>query len=263
MIAIRTKILELLAGIRGGSLVLCVGLILALPAYADGPTFGELLAQAKAQAAAGHRWSPPGDNMTETVMKMMDIVPTATHDQLAELSALLESDKSTPPSETGGLGAPPNRQATRDAAPTSDTPSSTVPSPIVPSPLAPPDGVQPTSPAPKAMSPPTGPDRPRPAISGVVAPQPSARSAALFARGQDAERLGDFSGARRFYASAAQLGEAAAARNLGRLYDPAYLRQTALGGVDPDPDQARYWYQRAVQLGDTQAGPLLEALSVR
>jgi TPR repeat protein len=85
----------------------------------------------------------------------------------------------------------------------------------------------------------------------------------LFARGLDAELHGDFSGARRFYASAAQQGDAAAARNLGRLYDPVYLKQVALGGIDSNPALARHWYERAVRLGDAEAGPLLQALSVR
>jgi TPR repeat protein len=100
---------------------------------------------------------------------------------------------------------------------------------------------------------------------GSPQPLPSADSRAglLFARGLDAERLGDFSAARRYYLTAAQHGGAAAARNLGRLYDPAYLGQTALGGIDPDPELARRWYERAVRLGDADAGPLLEALSVR
>ena len=85
----------------------------------------------------------------------------------------------------------------------------------------------------------------------------------LFARGLDAERRGDLSAARRFYSTSARQGDAAAARNLGRLYDPAYLKQAALGGVDPDPAMARFWYDFAVKLGDSGAGPLLEALSSR
>jgi TPR repeat protein len=89
------------------------------------------------------------------------------------------------------------------------------------------------------------------------------RAGLLFARGLDAEHRGDFSAARRFYSTAARQGDAAAARNLGRLYDPAYLRQTALGGVDPDPELARFWYDFAIRLGDTGAAPLLEALSSR
>jgi TPR repeat protein len=85
----------------------------------------------------------------------------------------------------------------------------------------------------------------------------------LFARGLDAEHRGDVSGARRFYLSAAQQGDAAAARNLGRLYDPVYLAQTTLGGIDPDPALAQRWYERAIRLGDAEAAPLLEALSTR
>jgi TPR repeat protein len=85
----------------------------------------------------------------------------------------------------------------------------------------------------------------------------------LFARGQQAERQGDISGARRFYSSAAQQGHAMAARDLGRLYDPAYLKQTAQGGIDADPAIARQWYERAIAMGDAEAGPLVEALSLR
>lgn len=89
------------------------------------------------------------------------------------------------------------------------------------------------------------------------------RAGMLFARGLDAEGRGDYSAARRFYSTAARQGDAAAARNLGRLYDPAYLRRNTLGGVDPDPELARFWYDFAVRLGDSGAGPLLEALSTR
>jgi TPR repeat protein len=94
-------------------------------------------------------------------------------------------------------------------------------------------------------------------------PGPGTRTALLFARGLEAEHRGDLSEARRFYSSAARQGDAAAARKVGRLYDPAYLRQTAVGGIDPDPTLAREWYKRAVTLGDAEALPLLEALSVR
>lgn len=185
---------------------LLAGTTAAPAGSADRPSFAALLAKAEAQAAAGHRWSPPGDNMTETVAGMMDMISTATPQQLAALSALLEKDGShAPPALT------PNQAA----------------SPVPPS-----------------------------------AP-PSARSVELLSRGKDAENLGDVSGARRFYASAAAQGNAAAALALGRLYDPTYLKQTALGGIDPDPALARHWYERAAALGDAEAGPLLEALSVR
>lgn len=191
---------------------LLAGAITTPAVSADKPSFGELLAKAEAQAATGHRWSPPGDNMTETVVSMMDMISTATPQQLAELSALL-----------GKNGTPaPQAAATADTVPAA---------------------------------------QPRPEEKPPAAP--SARSIELLSRGKDAENRGDISGARRFYASSATQGNAAAALSLGRLYDPAYLKYTTSGGIDADPALARHWYERAAALGDAEAGPLLEALSVR
>jgi hypothetical protein len=315
------------AGIRCSLLAICLGLMTLSSAHADSRSFADLLARAKAQAATGHRWEPAGDNMTETIVSMMDLIPTATPEQLTELSALLESSMSGAPPNTASPDSlteqsitpvPPSRAsseirnapalATVGSAPSSVFPEQSVPGevqqdvpsliiprvaipgvampgqampsqiapgriapiPVAPSPITPspimPDPVASIPAAPRQVA-------PRPVMSGPVMPDgfapdqamPDADSRAglLFARGLDAELRGDFSGARRFYTSAAQRGDAAAARNLGRLYDPAYLRQTALGGVDPDPALARGWYERAIKLGDTDAGPLLEALSVR
>jgi TPR repeat protein len=229
------------------------------PAFARDASFADLLAKAEAQAAAGHRWSPPGDNMTETVAGMMDLISTATPQQLAELSALLEKD--------GGPSA-------REAA--SGQPR-LAPAPPPPAPVSPPARAQTseparleTSPAPRAQPapPPAAVEPKRPTSAGPNAPAPNARAPnaramELLTRGEEAEHLGDVSGARRFYASAASQGNAKAALSLGRLYDPAYLKQTALGGIDPDPAQARQWYERALALGNSEAGPLLEALSLR
>jgi TPR repeat protein len=105
-------------------------------------------------------------------------------------------------------------------------------------------------------------DRPKQPIVAVPS-RPGSRAAELFVRGQKAEQSGDLSAARRLYASAARQGVAAAARDLGRLYDPAYLKHTALGGIDPDPTLARHWYEQAVTMGDVEAGPLLDALALR
>lgn len=237
------------AGIRNCLLAIYTVLITALPAYAETRTFADLLAQAKVQAATGHRWTPPGDNMTETVMHMMDIIGTATPAQLSELSGLLD----------GGLSVPPPPAPSADS-PTEERPARAVPAP----PASPPPAVALAAPT----SPPALPDHPEPGpaspiISSQAVPAPGSRAGVLFARGLDAELRGDISGARRFYLSSANQGDAAAARNLGRLYDPAYLKQNALGGVDPDPALARHWYERAVRLGDPEAGLLLEALSVR
>jgi hypothetical protein len=59
-----------------------VVLVMTRPAFADDPKFADLLARAEAQAAAGHRWAPSGDNMTETVGAMMKLISSATPEQL-------------------------------------------------------------------------------------------------------------------------------------------------------------------------------------
>ena len=323
------------AGIRSGffalwAVLLGAVLLAAFPATANSPTFADLLAKAKAQASAGHRWTPPGDNMTETIMQMMELVPTATAAQLGDLGALLESDKGAPPptaykkppdasastepltqpktdqppAEPGAKpgmdqgvtdpgsgpavnhdGSGPDTAASEDHKPSESasktldgfptsppapptTATASLPSPIAPapSPGAPP-GPSPGLAIPPFPAPPATPsaksEHPDVAAPAKVLPSPGPRANSLFTRGLDAEHQGDFSAARRFYLSAAEQGNAAAARNLGRLYDPAYLKHTALGGVDPDPALARQWYERALKLGDSQAGPLLEAISQR
>jgi hypothetical protein len=281
------------AGIRCILLAVCVALTTVPYAHAENRSFADLLAQAKAQAAGGHRWAPAGDNAAETIMRMIDLIPTATPAQLSELSALIESGRPSPPPtasnselmsgdrSTPAVPPPPASQPPASPAIAAPAPPPVLPvlparpvpeqagqvalgqvppSPITPNPITPsPITHGPIGPGPIAP----GPVAPGPVVPGQAIPDAGSRAAVLFARGLDAELHGDLSGARRFYSSAAQQGDAAAARHLGRLYDPTYLKQTALGGVDPDPALARHWYQRAVRLGDTEAGPLLEALSVR
>jgi TPR repeat protein len=101
---------------------------------------------------------------------------------------------------------------------------------------------------------------------GTAKPRPLAAPAFikdLFARGHAAEQRGDISAARRYYAIAADNGLADAARALGRLYDPAYLHDKTVGGIDPDPDAARRWYERADELGGQNAASFQKTLSVR
>lgn len=268
-----------------GLLTICIATSAMKPAQAEERSFASLLARAKSQVAAGHRWAPPGDNMGETIMSMMDLVSTATPSQLAELSALLESTKPAPPLPPNAgpqtnddiAATPPAPPEPSEEAPAADAP---IPPPAGQAAAAPQRADQPAgsvaSVAPASPSP--APQRPGPADSPTAVPSQAApsqltpnpagpgtaaRAAILFARGLEAERQGDISGARRFYFSAAQQGDGAAAHNLGRLYDPAYLRQTTMGGVEPDPALARRWYETAIKLGDAASIPLLQALSQR
>src|SRR5690348_13180666 len=116
-----------------------------------------------------------------------------------------------------------------------------LPPAVLPPPVAaaPPAAALPPPAAPRtaAVSPPAGTSTaaatPAPARRPMVRP-PDPHADALFARGKAAEEQGDISGARRFYAAAAERGHAAAARDLGRLYDPAVLDHIAVGGIDAD-----------------------------
>jgi hypothetical protein len=289
----------------GTSRVLLITAIIAAGSFsvrAEERTIADLLTRAEAQAAAGHRWAPPGDNMTETVAVMMDIIAQATPEQLVELSNLLEKNSSNPPSPSSAQATPvpitpaqatpaqatPARASTPagaaaqappaqafaaplpiQIAPSETAPAQTAPSRATPNPAPPPArAAAPATAAQAGLTPDrrtvtvetTAPERPAPIR---VMPRPTPRGLELYARGQDAERQGNISGARRFFAGAAEQGSAAAARSLGQLYDPAYLKQTVFGGIDPDPALARNWYQRAAAMGDAEAGPLLEALAVR
>ncbi|MFL5256515.1 MAG: hypothetical protein ACJ8AI_27195 [Rhodopila sp.] len=171
------------------------------------------------------------------------------------------------------IDAPPAAAHPRQSVPTmANIPSAAVPPPAAISPPAidvPPVAASPSAagtPPAAALPPSAGTSAaltaPAPAKRPMVRP-PDPHAAELFARGKAAEAQGDISGARRFYASAAERGHAAAARNLGRLYDPAVLEHIAVGGVFANPDLARQWYERAAELGDREASPLLQALTAR
>ncbi|MBS0642962.1 MAG: hypothetical protein JSS43_24120 [Proteobacteria bacterium] len=67
---------------------------LAAPAaLAAEPTFGDLLARAQAEIAAGRHFAPPGDNAAETFMAMIDALPQATPEQLSAFEALLQQQR--------------------------------------------------------------------------------------------------------------------------------------------------------------------------
>jgi TPR repeat protein len=221
--------------IVAGFLVFCLALLLGAPMSVAKPNFAELLTRAQAEADAGRRWEPPGDNLADTIMDLFQLTPTATTEQLAAFSALLERDRKTLQEIPGASTAVP-------AAP-----------PLGSAPLG---GSAPPVAPPAPGSPVLGP----PPVANP-APHQEARASDLFEHAQAAEQSGDISGARRYYASAAARGNKASALRLGRLYDPAFLGRTVIGGIDPDPVAARRWYERAAAQGDREAAPLLQALN--
>jgi hypothetical protein len=87
--------------------------------------------------------------------------------------------------------------------------------------------------------------------------------ATLVHRAEDFLKIGDISAARLALRRAANSGHAAAALVLGMTFDPSFLAEQGVVGFAPEPAQARVWYQRAVELGSTEAARRLERLTVQ
>jgi hypothetical protein len=82
----------------------------------------------------------------------------------------------------------------------------------------------------------------------------------LLGRGDALVAKGDIASARLFYERAAEAGDGQAALRLGESYDPAFLAQAHLTGVRGDAVAAAHWYQRARELGITEAETLLQTI---
>jgi hypothetical protein len=87
--------------------------------------------------------------------------------------------------------------------------------------------------------------------------------AMLIRRAEDFLTTGDLSAARLFLRRAAGAGHAQAALALGLTFDPGFLAEQGVLGFAPDPAQARSWYERAVELGSSEAARRLERLAHR
>ena len=76
-------------------------------------------------------------------------------------------------------------------------------------------------------------------------------------------RAGHIASARLILERAADSGLAEAARHLGDSYDPAKLYALGVRGMSGDVQKAIYWYERADELGDSQAKARLLGLGQR
>jgi hypothetical protein len=247
--------------IRVNAILLAASAILLLTAQvseAGDSRFSELLARAKVEAAAGHRVGPLGDNLTETFMAMIEILPQATPQQLAEFDVILQQQRAALATSTEDRAAVGERFGTgTHEAPIKTQEASIGESVVRPTVPAPSDAPTVNSRSPvetatiaKAVSPTAQAATANlPAAAADAAPPPASLSSVLavqlLSRGQAAEAAGDISGARRLYRAAAERNDPAAATALAQLYDPAYLRQKAVGGIDADPAVAQLWYHRA------------------
>jgi hypothetical protein len=76
---------------------------------------------------------------------------------------------------------------------------------------------------------------------------------ALIDRGSALLKRGDLASARLLLRRAADAGSADAALMLGSTFDPAFIQQLGVVGIQPDVARAREWYQKAAGLGSDAA----------
>jgi TPR repeat protein len=112
------------------------------------------------------------------------------------------------------------------------------------------------APVPSASPPPAVAPAPKPSISDAA----RERALRLMEKGDQQLSGGNISAARLFYERAADEGLAQGAMALAGTYDASELAQLKVRGVPPDPAQARHWYERARQLGATDADLRLQRL---
>jgi hypothetical protein len=101
-----------------------------------------------------------------------------------------------------------------------------------------------------------------PQISSVPAVEPEEIDA-LIEQGRKFMANGDIVTARLLFKRAAKLENATAALALAAAYDPIVLSKLGVLGVDMDVEKARLWYQKAGELGSSQALERLRALAER
>ena len=77
--------------------------------------------------------------------------------------------------------------------------------------------------------------------------------AVLLKRAKGLLAIGDITSARLLLERAADAQEVEAALMLAGTYDPLVLGTQDMRSITPDPAMARFWYQKAVQLGSPDA----------
>jgi hypothetical protein len=103
---------------------------------------------------------------------------------------------------------------------------------------------------------------PRPVVAAPPRPQLDQEEIGrLIKRGQQLLASGDIAPARLLLQRAAVGGSAEAALILGGTYDPQVLREIGVLGFAPNPAMAREWYQKALELGATEASRRLDRLA--
>jgi hypothetical protein len=154
-------------------------------------------------------------------------------------------------------GAPP-------AALAAGAVTSSAPPPLSPPPATAPAAEAGPAPVPPAAAssrvaalPPSMPKSdPSPAVAAPASPpsaEAKARAEGFLSRGRALLNDGNIVLARLFFQRAADAGLAEGALAMGETFDAAELRRRGAIGVQPSPDEARRWYERARELGAGEA----------
>lgn len=83
----------------------------------------------------------------------------------------------------------------------------------------------------------------------------------MLARARSLLEHNDIAAARLIYTRLARQGSAQGALLLAQTYDPAFLSQYAINGLEPDLKKARQWYEYAASLGDSVDRQRQEAIN--
>lgn len=94
----------------------------------------------------------------------------------------------------------------------------------------------------------------------TLTPDERERALRLVKRGNEQLAEGGVAQARLFYERAAEAGLAEGAMAMAATYDAAELARLGVLGLQPDRNAARRWYERAQQLGSTEAERRLSRL---
>jgi hypothetical protein len=85
----------------------------------------------------------------------------------------------------------------------------------------------------------------------------------LMEQGNQFAKAGDLVTARILFQRAAEADDAMAAMALAATYDPTVLAKIGVVGIGADVQKARYWYEKAVSLGSSEAKQRLDLLANR
>jgi TPR repeat protein len=89
------------------------------------------------------------------------------------------------------------------------------------------------------------------------------RALGFHAKGQEQLERGSIYAARKFFERAADIGLAQSAVALADTYDPEELARLRVIGIQPDVATAKKWYEKARELGASEASDRLRRLGQR